>query len=249
MAAVEGDDYFAGGDATQGFGELGTGDSRLGQRVIGGIDGVDWQQVLARAGSGFDAAAVAGDVEEDRAIGRAGCGHVGQGLPDGSPCGFTVEEQADVTFRVSAVQRIDQQIVDVLRIGKHGGWQLVDLRVVGDPDDDRMSVLKSCHLRASSLWKLGARLVVWRLAQELLPFLVSEVTPGGTAGQLHKLVQPQVPQAGGVVLQLPVTSQWPSGLMARALMLPSCPRRTTGLAAGSWALRSHRRAVLSRRCR
>ena len=48
-----------------------------------------------------------------------------------------------------------------------------------------------------------------------------------------------------VLSRLPVTSQWPSGLMARAVMLPSCPRRTSGLVAGSRAVRSHRRAVLS----
>ena len=43
----------------------------------------------------------------------------------------------------------------------------------------------------------------------------------------------------------PVTIQRLSGLIATSLTEPSWPRRTTGLAAGSLAPRSHSRAVLS----
>ena len=42
-----------------------------------------------------------------------------------------------------------------------------------------------------------------------------------------------------------MTSQRPSRLMVTVTMPTSCPRRTIGLAAGSRAVRSHRRAVLS----
>ena len=54
----------------------------------------------------------------------------------------------------------------------------------------------------------------------------------------------QIPQPR-VLSQLPVMSQWLSGLTATALIEASWPWRTTGLAAGLAAVRSHSRAVLS----
>ena len=56
----------------------------------------------------------------------------------------------------------------------------------------------------------------------------------------------QVPQASGFVGRSPVTSQRPSGLIAVQFTFLWRPRSTIGFVAGSSAVMSHRRAVLSR---
>ena len=92
MAAVEHDHNFAGRNSAQRIGELGVGDGGLGERLVGGTQGVHRQQVLARRRPGLQAAAVARDVEEDCGIWVAAPGYVSQRLADGRLGRFAVNQ-------------------------------------------------------------------------------------------------------------------------------------------------------------
>src|SRR5258706_8804253 len=69
------------------------------------------------------------------------------------------------------------------------------------------------------------------------PFKTIGLAAGSAAVRSHRRA---------VLSQLPVTSQWLSGLIASETINHSWPFKTIGLAAGLAAVRSHRRAVLSR---
>ena len=143
MAAIEDDHDLAGLNPLQRRGELVAGDRCPGQFLVLGIDGVDWQKILAAVGARLDPTAVAREVNQGGRIRVTSSFQRAQAISDGGLGCIAVEQGQHILRPVSAVSRVDQQVGDLTCILHLR--QLTNVLVVGDADDQSVCLVHQTH--------------------------------------------------------------------------------------------------------
>src|SRR5712691_1783182 len=77
-------------------------------------------------------------------------GQHGQRVNDGLASGVPVEKHRDAAGRVAAVPRIHQEVPDLPGVVADGGRQLGDVQIVGNANDQGISVVHRGHVPLSS---------------------------------------------------------------------------------------------------
>src|SRR5260370_29336982 len=77
-------------------------------------------------------------------------GQPGQRVDDGLASGLPVEKHRDVADRIAAIPRIHQEVADIAGVVADGGRQLGDVQIVGNADDQGVSVVHRGQLPLSS---------------------------------------------------------------------------------------------------
>jgi hypothetical protein len=149
VAAIEDDHHLTRGDGAQPLGELAAGQARGGERSVGGVIGIDRQQVLAGVGAGGDAPAVAGVVDEGGGLPAAAGRQLGQRRAQRRAGGRFIGEQPHVARWIAAALGVGVLRSDVA--GVIDRRQRVEVLVGGNARHQRVRVLQPRHAGISSI--------------------------------------------------------------------------------------------------